>query len=348
MTFFPASLLPEFQSQVWDLSALTPTLLSGAEVEAYSQGHITQAEAFNPRTDIPKKDGLFCPDLFGLPSSNDLPWLEAHQNRISKRYQKHEIEDPHPHNTNMGHIRLAYPIIHPWFLPNASDYLSNQTQLDSSVIHDLITFKKGVVSDSSSFDIKSAHDLYESQEETDKVRILWGTQGLLELLNQANASTSMIMDTLFVLPPDLRPTSKVMAKESLNKRYSQVINRNHRLSRLLDLKAPQVIMHNEKRMLQESVALLFDRRFTESPSQSSASLESLHRSLEDLLTQSNLNDIMDQLEYALAGQEDECQVPLPHPLFRLVRYLRAMGVQLLNHSNSTSNSSMSSMPSLEA
>ena len=156
----------------------------------------------------------------------------------------------------------------------------------------------------------------------------------------------MIMNELCVLPPDLRPTSKVMSKESLNKGYSRVITRNHRLSKLLDLRAPQIIIHNEIRILQESVALLFDQRLADPQFEAGSLVMSLHRSLEALLSQSRLDDVMDQLNYALAGQRYELHCSLPHHLFRFIRYLRAMGVRFI--SPSSSSSFTHSIPSLEA
>lgn len=278
----------------------------------WSYGEVTKPETINYRTLKPERDGLFCERTFG-PSKD---WecycgkykRVRHKGIICERCGV-EVTDSKVRRHRMGHIKLAAPVSHIWFLKGLPSYLGLLLDMTLKDLEQVIYFNSYVVLDSGDSEFKKtqllAEEEYENyvlehEETTLKVGI--GAEAIKELLSEiklgelleeirsdlASAGSSvqkraklikrlrlieslytsnsdptwMIMDVLPVTPPDLRPMVQLdggrFATSDLNDLYRRVINRNNRLLRLLEMGAPEIIVRNEKRMLQEAVDALID------------------------------------------------------------------------------------------
>lgn len=287
-------------------------IASPERILKWSYGEVTKPETINYRTLKPERDGLFCERIFG-PSKD---WecycgkykRVRHKGIICERCGV-EVTDSKVRRHRLGHIKLAAPVSHIWFLKGIPSYLG--LLLDSSLkdLEQVIYFNNYIVIDPAESGFKKYQLLSEEEyedyilenEET-QLKVGIGAEAIKELLLEINmqeladqiradlegAGSSvqkraklikrlrlvealmgsntdpswMIMDVLPVTPPDLRPMVQLdggrFATSDLNDLYRRVINRNNRLLRLLEMGAPEIIVRNEKRMLQEAVDALID------------------------------------------------------------------------------------------
>jgi DNA-directed RNA polymerase subunit beta' len=298
------------QGQVEEFDSIRVGLASPDMIRSWSYGEVKKPETINYRTFKPERDGLFCAKIFG--PVNDYECLCGKYKRLKHRgvvCEKCGVEVTlaKVRRERMGHIELASPCAHIWFLkslPSRIGLLLDMTLRDierilyfeSYVVVDagMTTLERGqlmtddqyldaVEENGDEFDarmgaeavrellmsidipaeIKQMHEEITSTNSETKIKKLSKRLKLLESLDKSgNKPEWMIMEVLPVLPPELRPLVPLdggrFATSDLNDLYRRVINRNNRLRRLLDLNAPDIIVRNEKRMLQESVDALLD------------------------------------------------------------------------------------------
>ena len=287
-------------------------IASPERILKWSYGEVTKPETINYRTLKPERDGLFCERTFG-PSKD---WecycgkykRVRHKGIICERCGV-EVTDSKVRRHRLGHIKLAAPVTHIWFLKGIPSYIG--LLLDSSLkdLEQVIYFNNYIVMDGAESAFKK-HQLLSEEEyedyilenEESKLKVGIGAEAIKELLLEINmqeladqiredlvgAGSSvqkraklikrlrlvealmgsntdpswMILDVLPVTPPDLRPMVQLdggrFATSDLNDLYRRVINRNNRLLRLIEMGAPEIIVRNEKRMLQEAVDALID------------------------------------------------------------------------------------------
>ena len=283
-------------------------LASPEKIRSWSFGEVKKPETINYRTFKPERDGLFCAKIFG--PIKDYECLCGKFKRLKHRgviCEKCgvEVTQTKVRRERMGHIDLAAPCAHIWFLKSLPSRLGLVLDMTLRDIERVLYFEAYVVTDSGMTPLKKfgimteddydekvreygdefvakmgaegVKDLLESLDldvEIDKLRNdLTGSElkikknakrlKLLEAFKKSGIKPEwMIMSVLPVLPPDLRPLVPLdggrFATSDLNDLYRRVINRNSRLRRLLELKAPEIIARNEKRMLQEAVDSLLD------------------------------------------------------------------------------------------
>ncbi len=286
------------------------SLASSEQVRQWSFGEIKKPETINYRTFKPEREGLFCAKIFG-------PTKDYECNCGKYKRMKHrgvicekcgvEVIQSKVRRERMGHIDLAAPVAHIWFLKSLPSKIGNLLDLTLKSMEKVLYFDSYIVVDPKSTDLvrgqllsdekyREALEKYGPKFEAgigaEAVKVLLESLNLEEIHKQLKedirATTSvakrqklskrlriveafrksgidptwMIMDVIPVLPPDLRPLVPLeggrFATSDLNDLYRRVINRNNRLQRLVDLSAPDIIVRNEKRMLQESVDVLFD------------------------------------------------------------------------------------------
>src|SRR5262252_4048378 len=285
-------------------------LASPEMIRAWSYGEVKKPETINYRTFKPERDGLFCAKIFG--PIKDYECLCGKYKRLKHRgvvCEKCgvEVTQTKVRRERMGHIELASPVAHIWFLKSLPSRIGLMLDMTLREIERILYFEAFVVVDAGmtplqrgqllsdeqyleaieqygdEFDARmgaeAVRDLLAAMNldiEVNKVRDeIAGTNSetkikrlskrlkLLEsFLESNNKPEWMVMTVLPVLPPDLRPLVPLdggrFATSDLNDLYRRVINRNNRLRRLLELNAPDIIVRNEKRMLQESVDALLD------------------------------------------------------------------------------------------
>ena len=288
------------------------SIASSERVLKWSYGEVTKPETINYRTLKPERDGLFCERIFG-PSKD---WecycgkykRVRHKGIICERCGV-EVTDSKVRRHRMGHIKLAAPVSHIWFLKGIPSYLGLLLDMTLKDLEQVIYFNNYVVVDPGESQFKKLQLLTEEEYEdyvlehedttlkvgigaevikellgeitltklADEIRAELDSAGgsvqkraklikrlrLVESLIESNTEpTWFIMDVLPVTPPDLRPMVQLdggrFATSDLNDLYRRVINRNNRLARLLEMGAPEIIVRNEKRMLQEAVDALID------------------------------------------------------------------------------------------
>ena len=303
-------LLNLLQSNQDDFSSISAGLASPQMVRSWSFGEVKKPETINYRTFKPERDGLFCAKIFG--PIKDYECICGKYKRMKHRgvvCEKCGVEVTlaKVRRERMGHIELAAPVAHIWFLKSLPSRIGLLLDVTLREIERVLYFESFIVTDPGMTDLETgdilteeeyieAYDQYGDEfkagmgaeavklllEELDieeEVRILREEipqtnsetklkkiSKRLKLLEAFKASGNkpewMIMDVLPVLPPDLRPLVPLeggrFATSDLNDLYRRVINRNNRLKRLLELNAPDIIVRNEKRMLQESVDALLD------------------------------------------------------------------------------------------
>ena len=298
------------QGQAEDFDAIRIGLASPDMVRSWSYGEVKKPETINYRTFKPERDGLFCAKIFGPIS--DYECLCGKYKRLKHRgvvCEKCGVEVTlaKVRRDRMGHIELASPVAHIWFLKSLPSRIGLLMDMTLRDIERVLYFESFVVVDpgmtplergqlltdeqyldaieenGDEFDARmGAEAVYELlktidipaeikqlREEIDatnsetKIKKFTKRLKLLESLNESgNRPEWLVMTVLPVLPPELRPLVPLdggrFATSDLNDLYRRVINRNNRLKRLLDLNAPDIIVRNEKRMLQESVDALLD------------------------------------------------------------------------------------------
>jgi DNA-directed RNA polymerase subunit beta' len=279
-------------------------------VKSWSYGEVRKPETINYRTFKPERDGLFCAKIFG--PNKDYECLCGKYKRLKHRgvvCEKCgvEVTQAKVRRERMGHIELASPVAHIWFLKSLPSRIGLMLDMTLREIERVLYFEAFVVIDpgmtelqrgqlltdesyleaieqhGDEFDARmgaeAIHELLQSIDlaaEVVKVREEMGNTSsetklkrlskrlkLLEsFIDSGNKPEWMVLTVLPVLPPDLRPLVPLdggrFATSDLNDLYRRVINRNNRLRRLLELNAPDIIVRNEKRMLQESVDALLD------------------------------------------------------------------------------------------
>ena len=291
-------------------TAVHISLASSEKIKEWSFGEVKKPETINYRTFKPEKDGLFCSKIFG-------PIKDYECNCGKYKRMKHrgivcekcgvEVIQSKVRRERMGHIQLAAPVAHIWFmrcLPSKAGHLLDVTlkalerviYFESYIVtdpKDTPLVKGTLLSDEQLQQAKEDYgDRFEAGIGAEAVRAMLKDLDLVELsgtlraemhatksaakqkklakrlkiidaFNQSeNKPEWIILDVIPVLPPDLRPLVPLdggrFATSDLNDLYRRVINRNNRLKRLLELNAPDIIIRNEKRMLQEAVDVLFD------------------------------------------------------------------------------------------
>lgn len=298
------------QSQVEEFDAIRIGLASPEMIRSWSYGEVKKPETINYRTFKPERDGLFCAKIFG--PINDYECLCGKYKRLKHRgviCEKCGVEVTlsKVRRERMGHIELASPVAHIWFLKSLPSRIALMLDMTLREVERVLYFESFVVTDPGmtplsrgqlltdeeyleaveqygddfeakmgaeaiqellkSMDLKAEaaklrEEINGSTSET-KVRKLSKRLKLIEaFLNSNNRPEWMILTVLPVLPPDLRPLVPLdggrFATSDLNDLYRRVINRNNRLRRLLELNAPDIIVRNERRMLQEAVDALLD------------------------------------------------------------------------------------------
>jgi DNA-directed RNA polymerase subunit beta' len=290
--------------------AIKISIASPEKIRSWSFGEVRKPETINYRTFKPERDGLFCSKIFG--PIKDYECLCGKYKRLKHRgviCEKCNVEVTvaKVRRERMGHIELASPVAHIWFLKSLPSRLGMVLDMTLRDIERVLYFEAWCVIEQGMTPLKrgqimSDDDyLAKTEEYGDEFKALMGAEAVRELLRtididrdvetlrvELKATSSeakikkiskrlkvlegfqksgikpdwMIMEVLPVLPPDLRPLVPLdggrFATSDLNDLYRRVINRNNRLKRLLELKAPEIILRNEKRMLQESVDSLLD------------------------------------------------------------------------------------------
>jgi DNA-directed RNA polymerase subunit beta' len=286
------------------------SLASPDKIKEWSHGEVKKPETINYRTFKPERDGLFCAKIFG-------PVKDYECNCGKYKRMKHrgvvcekcgvEVIQSKVRRERLGHIELAAPVAHIWFLKSLPSKIGAILDMTLKQLERILYFESYAVVASAVEDLPVGTLLNEEQyrnaleEHPGKFRVGIGAEAIREMLmgldlkelsvtlrkemketgsvtkrtkygkrlnvveafrDSGNRPEWMILEVIPVLPPDLRPLVPLeggrFATSDLNDLYRRVINRNNRLKRLLELDAPDIIIRNEKRMLQEAVDVLFD------------------------------------------------------------------------------------------
>ena len=288
------------------------SIASPERILKWSYGEVTKPETINYRTLKPERDGLFCERIFGPTKDWECYCGKykrvRHKGIICERCGV-EVTDSKVRRHRMGHIKLAAPVSHIWFLKGIPSYLGLLLDMTLKDLEQVIYFNSYVVTDPGESEFKKLQLLneeeyedYVMEHEDTELKVGIGAEAIKELLGEIDINalaeeiraeldagvnsvqrksklikrlrlldslissetdpTWMIMDVLPITPPDLRPMVQLdggrFATSDLNDLYRRVINRNNRLQRLLEMGAPEIIVRNEKRMLQEAVDALID------------------------------------------------------------------------------------------
>ncbi len=299
------------QNKFQDFDAIKVGLASPDMIRSWSFGEVRKSETINYRTFKPEREGLFCAKIFG--PIKDFECLCGKYKRIKHRNvvcEKCGVDVTHSkvRRERMGHINLAVPVSHIWYLKSLPSRLGLLLDMTLKDIERVLYFEAYLVTDigSSNLAYKSllledeyfdaldeyGDDAFDAKMGAEAIEDILKSMNLekeLEKLKQESQATKsetklkklnarlklinsliksgnkpewMILNVIPILPPDLRPLVPLdggrFATSDLNDLYRRVINRNNRLARLLELGAPDIIIRNEKRMLQESVDSLID------------------------------------------------------------------------------------------
>src|SRR5512136_468254 len=291
-------------------NAIRISIASPEKIESWSHGEVKKPETINYRTFKPEKDGLFCAKIFG-------PTKDYECNCGKYKRMKHrgivcekcgvEVIQSKVRRERMGHIRLATPVAHIWFLKSIPSKIGILSDMTLRELERILYFEAYLVLDGKKTALKKGEilsedryrearekygddfvasqgadairellrgtdvkelskklraEMKETTSEAKKKRLAKRLKIIESFLESGNKPEWMILEVIPVIPPDLRPLVPLdggrFATSDLNDLYRRVINRNNRLKRLLELSAPEIIIRNEKRMLQESVDALFD------------------------------------------------------------------------------------------
>ena len=298
------------QSQTESFDAIRIGLASPDKIRSWSYGEVKKPETINYRTFKPERDGLFCAKIFG--PIKDYECLCGKYKRLKHRgviCEKCGVEVTlaKVRRDRMGHIELASPVAHIWYLKSLPSRMGLLLDMTLRDIERILYFEAFVVIDPGMTQLERGHLLSDEtyleaiEQYGDEFEAKMGAEAIYELLRtikldkevlelreelprtgsesklkkiskrlklmeafleSGNRPEWMVLKVLPVLPPELRPLVPLdggrFATSDLNDLYRRVINRNNRLKRLLDLNAPDIIVRNEKRMLQESVDALLD------------------------------------------------------------------------------------------
>ncbi|WP_438952315.1 DNA-directed RNA polymerase subunit beta' [Porticoccus sp.] len=298
------------QDQTGVFDAIRIGLASPDMIRSWSYGEVKKPETINYRTFKPEREGLFCAKIFG--PVKDYECLCGKYKRMKHRgivCEKCGVEVTlaKVRRDRMGHIELACPVAHIWFLKSLPSRIGLMLDMTLREIERVLYFESFVVTDPGMTMLERGNLLTDEQyfqameDFGDDFEAMMGAEGIQKLmkdldleqeiadireeipntrsetkikklskrlklleafLHSGNKPEWMVMEALPVLPPDLRPLVPLdggrFATSDLNDLYRRVINRNNRLKRLLELNAPDIIVRNEKRMLQEAVDALLD------------------------------------------------------------------------------------------
>ena len=365
-------------------SSITIRISSPDDILNRSHGEVTKPETINYRSFRPEKDGLFCEKIFG--PIRDWECACGKYKRI--RYKGIvcdrcgvEVTQKSVRRERMGHIMLAVPVVHIWFLRSLPSKIAGVVGLPTKDIERIVYYESYVVIQPGATGLSKKDLLTEDQylevlaslspaeramddDDPNKFIALIGGEAIKELLSRVDADEEyfllrenlredmsqqkradmlkrlrildafrsapgkdpnrpewMVLDIIPVIPPDLRPLVPLeggrFATSDLNDLYRRVIIRNNRLKRLMDIKAPEVILRNEKRMLQESVDALFDNSRRAVRSDSQRALKSLADTLKGKTGRFRQNLLGKRVDYSgrsviVVGPElalHECGLP---------------------------------------
>ncbi len=292
-----------------DFFAIKIQLSSAETIRSWSYGEVTKPETINYRSFKPERDGLFCERIFG--PVKDWECSCGKYKRVRFRgivCDRCGVEVTHSRvrRERMGHIELAVPVSHIWFVKSIPSRIGYLLDLSIRDLERIMYYESYVVIDPGNTSLKykdiiSEEEYTELEESGKEFRAKMGAEAIQELLRQVdveelsissraqvkvetsaqrkkdtlkrlrvieafrqsqNKPEWMILNVVPIIPPDLRPLVPLeggrFATSDLNDLYRRVINRNNRLKKLIEIKAPEVILRNEKRMLQEAVDALFD------------------------------------------------------------------------------------------
>ena len=293
-----------------DYTAIRIALASPDMIRSWSRGEVTKPETINYRTLKPERDGLFCAKIFG--PVKDYECICGKYKRLRHRgvvCEKCGVEviESKVRRERLGHIELACPVAHIWFLKSLPSRIGTILDIALRDLEKVLYFEAYIVTDVGHTDLEIGQILSEKEyrdarekhggdfsadmgaeaiqtllggidvakqvaalkaevadvtSDTKKKKIAKRLKVLSAFAKSNNNPQWMVLDVLPVIPPDLRPLVPLdggrFATSDLNDLYRRVINRNNRLKRLMDLQAPEIIIRNEKRMLQESVDALLD------------------------------------------------------------------------------------------
>ena len=292
-------------------NSLQIRLASPEKIREWSYGEVKKPETINYRTFKPERDGLFCAKIFG-------PVKDYECNCGKYKRMKHrgvscekcgvEVIQSKVRRERMGHITLAAPVAHIWFLKSLPSRIGNILEVTLRDLEKVLYFEAHVVLDPKNTELEKGEllnderlnecretygrdgfdvgigadavrkmlanldvagdcqtlreDLRDATSEAKRKKIAKRLKVLDAFRESGNLPEYMVLEIIPVIPPDLRPLVPLdggrFATSDLNDLYRRVINRNNRLKRLQELNAPEVIIRNEKRMLQEAVDALFD------------------------------------------------------------------------------------------
>ncbi|MCC7065341.1 MAG: DNA-directed RNA polymerase subunit beta', partial [Planctomycetes bacterium] len=292
-------------------SAIRISLASPDKIREWSHGEVKKPETINYRTFKPERDGLFCAKIFG-------PVKDYECNCGKYKRMKHrgvvcekcgvEVIQSKVRRERLGHISLATPVAHIWFLKSLPSRIGNLLDISLKELEKVLYCEAYVVTDPREtglalgellteeryqkaleefgddaflagmgadairellrkLDVHSMSELLraemkEATSEAKRKKIAKRLKVVEAFRESGNKPEWMMLDVIPVIPPDLRPLVPLdggrFATSDLNDLYRRVINRNNRLKRLQELNAPEIIIRNEKRMLQEAVDALFD------------------------------------------------------------------------------------------
>ncbi len=291
-------------------NAVKISLASPEKIKEWSHGEVKKPETINYRTFKPERDGLFCAKIFGPVKDYECScgkYKRMKHRGIQCEKCGVEVIQSKVRRERLGHIELASPVAHIWFVRCLPSKIGNLLDLTLKDLERVIYFESYIVMDPGDtgldrYTILNPEQLIRAREEYgDRFKVGMGAEAIFELLkdldleevfaslknemfqaksdakkkklgkrlkiieaflNSKNRPEWTILKVIPVLPPDLRPLVPLdggrFATSDLNDLYRRVLNRNNRLKRLKELNAPDIIIRNEKRMLQEAVDVLFD------------------------------------------------------------------------------------------
>jgi DNA-directed RNA polymerase subunit beta' len=295
----------------YDFDLMKISIASPDKIRSWSFGEVKKPETINYRTFKPERDGLFCARVFG--PVKDYECLCGKYKRMKYRgvvCEKCgvEVTTSKVRRERMGHIELAAPVAHIWFLKSLPSRISILLDLPLKELERILYFEAYIVTDPGMSPFSKCESLTEEQyykamdeygedsftamigaeavqlllseldlediknnlraeiaevtSDTKRKKIVKRLKLVEDFLDSGNKPEWMVLEVLPVIPPEIRPLVMLdggrFATSDLNELYRRVINRNNRLRRLLELRAPDIIVRNEKRMLQEAVDALFD------------------------------------------------------------------------------------------
>jgi DNA-directed RNA polymerase subunit beta' len=288
-------------------------IASPEEIRGWSHGEVKKHETINYRTLKPERDGLFCEVIFGPTKDYQCACGKSRRSITPKGETKCErcgveLTESKVRRERMGHIELAAPVVHSWFLKNIPSKIALLLDMKTKEVEEIVYLASYIVVDPGSVDIlhkgqiltEQEHSQFQREFGSSKFKALTGAEAIKKLLQDldlketaeqlreelkkatkqkreklikrldvieaiqqsGNKPEWMVMEVIPVLPPDLRPMVQLdggrFATTDLNDLYRRILNRNNRLKKQYEQRAPGLITKNEKRMLQEAVDALID------------------------------------------------------------------------------------------